>query len=153
MLTPEFAGELPGEHLPLATAQQRSPQILDLWESAPSSSRQDSAPWGSFLHVALKARWCFTEGVDYLVIDGAVKIVDPASGRLMDKTRWTDMLHQVFHLLQPICSGLLSHITHYDIMLRTLPPSCNADQHLASHDPFSCCSSCCPSLAVNLLAG
>ena len=51
------------------------------------------------MHVALKARWCFFKDVDYVIVDGAVKIVDQASGRLMEKTRWTDLLHQVRAIL------------------------------------------------------
>ena len=42
----------------------------------------------------LKAYTMFTKDVDYVVIDGQVKIVDEQTGRIMEGRRWSDGLHQ-----------------------------------------------------------
>ncbi|MDP5121452.1 MAG: preprotein translocase subunit SecA [Spirosomaceae bacterium] len=42
----------------------------------------------------LKAYTVFEKDVDYVVMDGKVKIVDEQTGRIMDGRRWSDGLHQ-----------------------------------------------------------
>ncbi len=43
---------------------------------------------------ALKAQSLFKKDVDYIVIDGEVKIVDEFTGRIMEGRRWSEGLHQ-----------------------------------------------------------
>ncbi len=43
---------------------------------------------------ALKAQSLFKKDVDYVVIDGEVKIVDEFTGRIMEGRRWSEGLHQ-----------------------------------------------------------
>ncbi len=42
----------------------------------------------------LKAYAMFTKDVDYVIVDGKVKIVDESTGRIMEGRRWSDGLHQ-----------------------------------------------------------
>ena len=42
----------------------------------------------------LKAYAMFAKDVDYVIIDGKVKIVDEGTGRIMEGRRWSDGLHQ-----------------------------------------------------------
>ena len=42
----------------------------------------------------LKAYAMFSKDVDYVIIDGKVKIVDEGTGRIMEGRRWSDGLHQ-----------------------------------------------------------
>ncbi len=46
------------------------------------------------LQQALKAQFMFHRDVDYVVIDGEVKIVDEFTGRIMEGRRYSDGLHQ-----------------------------------------------------------
>ncbi|HEY3613874.1 MAG TPA: preprotein translocase subunit SecA [Gaiellales bacterium] len=43
---------------------------------------------------ALKAESLYSNGVEYLVVDGEVKIVDEFTGRIMEGRRWSEGLHQ-----------------------------------------------------------
>ena len=97
---------MPGEVLPLALKEDRPPSVMDLWYGGP----EGETPWGTHLAMALQARWSVRKDVDYVIIDGKAKIVDQASGRLMEKTRWANQLHQVSSAcrvpgLQGPCSG------------------------------------------------
>ncbi|MCS6813244.1 MAG: preprotein translocase subunit SecA, partial [Cyanobacteria bacterium] len=51
-------------------------------------------PWAHFVFNAIKAKELFTEGVNYIVADGEVLIVDEFTGRVMLGRRWSDGLHQ-----------------------------------------------------------
>ena len=42
----------------------------------------------------LKAYAMFQKDVDYVIVDGKVKIVDESTGRIMEGRRWSDGLHQ-----------------------------------------------------------
>ena len=42
----------------------------------------------------LKAYAMFAKDVDYVIIDGTIKIVDEGTGRIMEGRRWSDGLHQ-----------------------------------------------------------
>ena len=42
----------------------------------------------------LKAYAMFAKDVDYVIIDGKIKIVDEGTGRIMEGRRWSDGLHQ-----------------------------------------------------------
>ncbi len=46
------------------------------------------------LHQLLKAYTLFENGVEYVVLDGQVKIVDEQTGRIMEGRRYSDGLHQ-----------------------------------------------------------
>ncbi|MGN1361772.1 MAG: preprotein translocase subunit SecA [Eggerthellaceae bacterium] len=46
------------------------------------------------LQQALKAQFLFKRDVDYVVMDGEVKIVDENTGRIMEGRRWSEGLHQ-----------------------------------------------------------
>ena len=46
------------------------------------------------LQQALKAEFLFHRDVDYVVMDGEVKIVDEFTGRIMEGRRWSEGLHQ-----------------------------------------------------------
>ncbi len=46
------------------------------------------------LQQALKAQFLFHRDVDYVVMDGEVKIVDEFTGRIMEGRRWSEGLHQ-----------------------------------------------------------
>ena len=46
------------------------------------------------LQQALKAQFLFHRDIDYVVIDGEVKIVDEFTGRIMEGRRWSEGLHQ-----------------------------------------------------------
>ena len=43
---------------------------------------------------ALRAESLYNNGVEYLVVDGEVKIVDEFTGRIMEGRRWSEGLHQ-----------------------------------------------------------
>ena len=46
------------------------------------------------VHQLLKAYTLFDKDVEYVVLDGAVKIVDEQTGRILDGSRYSDGLHQ-----------------------------------------------------------
>ena len=46
------------------------------------------------IHQLLKAYSLFENNVDYVIMDGQVKIVDEQTGRIMEGRRWSDGLHQ-----------------------------------------------------------
>jgi len=50
--------------------------------------------WPHLVDNALKANFLYKEGVNYVVQEGAVVIVDEFTGRLMDGRQWSDGLHQ-----------------------------------------------------------
>lgn len=54
-----------------------------------------SLAWGSFLLTALKAQLCYTRNRDYICKGGEVIIISDATGRLVEKSRWTAEIHQV----------------------------------------------------------
>ncbi len=53
-----------------------------------------SGQLANHLHQALKAQFLFHRDVDYVVIDGEVKIVDEFTGRIMEGRRYSEGLHQ-----------------------------------------------------------
>ncbi|MDR2197309.1 MAG: preprotein translocase subunit SecA [Coriobacteriales bacterium] len=46
------------------------------------------------LQQALRAQFLYKKDVDYVVVDGEVKIVDEFTGRIMEGRRWSEGLHQ-----------------------------------------------------------
>ena len=53
-----------------------------------------SGQLSNHLQQALKAQFLFKKGVDYIVVDGEVKIVDEFTGRVMEGRRYSEGLHQ-----------------------------------------------------------
>ncbi|MBQ3106044.1 MAG: preprotein translocase subunit SecA, partial [Eggerthellaceae bacterium] len=53
-----------------------------------------SAQLANHLQQALKAEFLFKRDVDYVVVDGEVKIVDEFTGRIMEGRRYSEGLHQ-----------------------------------------------------------
>ena len=66
--------------------QQRKDEILQNY-----SIKQERV---HTIHQLLKAYSLFENNVDYVIMDGAVKIVDEQTGRIMEGRRWSDGLHQ-----------------------------------------------------------
>jgi SecA preprotein cross-linking domain len=58
--------------------------------------------WGTYLVAAMHAQFILERDVHYLVNDGEVQILDPATGRVRPATRWPDKMHQV---RSPVCNG------------------------------------------------
>ena len=53
-----------------------------------------SGQLANHLQQALRAQFLFHRDVDYVVLDGEVKIVDEFTGRIMEGRRWSEGLHQ-----------------------------------------------------------
>ena len=53
-----------------------------------------SGQLANHLQQALKAQFLFHRDIDYVVVDGEVKIVDEFTGRIMEGRRWSEGLHQ-----------------------------------------------------------
>ncbi len=53
-----------------------------------------SGQLSNHLQQALRAQFLFKRDVDYVVVDGEVKIVDESTGRIMEGRRYSDGLHQ-----------------------------------------------------------
>ncbi len=53
-----------------------------------------SGQLANHLQQALKAQFLFHKDIDYVVVDGEVKIVDEFTGRIMEGRRWSEGLHQ-----------------------------------------------------------
>jgi preprotein translocase subunit SecA len=51
-------------------------------------------PWAHYIFNAIKAQELYTNGVNYIVRDGEIVIVDEFTGRILTGRRWSDGLHQ-----------------------------------------------------------
>jgi preprotein translocase subunit SecA len=51
-------------------------------------------PWAHYVFNAIKAKELYTNGVNYIVRDGEIVIVDEFTGRILNGRRWSDGLHQ-----------------------------------------------------------
>ncbi|MCX7419183.1 MAG: accessory Sec system translocase SecA2 [Planctomycetia bacterium] len=51
-------------------------------------------PWDCYVVNALQAKFIFEQGVDYVVRNGEVQIVDQKTGRIFGERTWRDGLHQ-----------------------------------------------------------
>ena len=56
-------------------------------------------PWDTFVVNALQAKYVLQTGVDYVVRNGAVQIVDQKTGRIFSERSWRDGLHQAVEAL------------------------------------------------------
>ena len=78
--------DLEKENLDAATKEERKKEIYRNFSIA--SERIHT------VHQLLKAYTMFEEGVEYVIMDGKVKIVDEQTGRIMEGRRYSDGLHQ-----------------------------------------------------------
>ena len=51
-------------------------------------------PWDGYIVNALQAKYIFEQGVDYVIRNGEVQIVDQKTGRIFAERTWRDGLHQ-----------------------------------------------------------
>src|SRR5689334_3242 len=56
--------------------------------------RAENGTLVNHLHQSLKAESLYKKDVDYAVVDGEVKIIDEFTGRILDRRRWSEGLHQ-----------------------------------------------------------
>ena len=54
----------------------------------------ENLPWLHFIQAALKAHTLYRNGVNYLIEEGKVVIIDEHTGRKMPGRRWSDGIHQ-----------------------------------------------------------
>ncbi len=78
--------EIEHTDLPLAEKQQKKDELMA--EFATKSERVHT------VSQLLKAYTMFEKDVDYVIMDGKIKIVDESTGRIMEGRRWSDGLHQ-----------------------------------------------------------
>lgn len=78
--------EIEKSSLPLEEKQQKKDEILEQY--AIKAERVHT------VNQLLKAYTLFEKDVDYVIMDGEVKIVDEQTGRIMEGRRWSDGLHQ-----------------------------------------------------------
>ncbi|MCQ2169631.1 MAG: preprotein translocase subunit SecA [Bacteroidales bacterium] len=76
------------EHLDLSLAEKQAKKDELQAEFAVKSERVHT------MIQLLKAYTMFEKDVDYVIMDGKVKIVDESTGRIMEGRRWSDGLHQ-----------------------------------------------------------
>ena len=76
------------EHSALSTAERQAKKDELMEDFALKSERVHT------MLQLLKAYSMFEKDVDYIIIDGKVKIVDEQTGRIMEGRRWSDGLHQ-----------------------------------------------------------
>jgi preprotein translocase subunit SecA len=69
------------------------PQFV--WTLAvPAVLWSSSNAWGRFLNQAVRAVHAFHKDVDYIVRDGEIVVIDTATGRERERSRWQSGLHQ-----------------------------------------------------------
>ena len=76
------------EHSALSTAERQAKKDELMEDFALKSERVHT------MLPLLKAYSMFEKDVDYIIVDGKVKIVDEQTGRIMEGRRWSDGLHQ-----------------------------------------------------------
>lgn len=84
-------------HVDLANRQIRltdagRAHVFDWLERHPLGELRRS--WDSYLVNALQAQYIFEQGVDYVIRNGEVQIVDQKTGRIFSERTWRDGLHQ-----------------------------------------------------------
>ena len=67
----------------------------DIWHLAvPTILWSSSKAWGRFLNQAVRAVHAFHKDVDYIVRGGEIVVIDTATGRERERSRWQSGLHQ-----------------------------------------------------------
>ena len=67
----------------------------DVWHLAvPAVLWSSSKAWGRFLNQAVRAVHVFQKDVDYIVRGGEIVVIDTATGRERERSRWQSGLHQ-----------------------------------------------------------
>ncbi len=59
-------------------------------------------PWNEYVLNALQAHFCFFRDVHYIIREGNVEIIDPASGRIFADRTWRDGLHQAIQAKEQV---------------------------------------------------
>ncbi|WIA41723.1 hypothetical protein OEZ86_009068 [Tetradesmus obliquus] len=95
--------EQPGVVFRAAVREGRPATLMDLWE--------DDVPWGNMAITALKAYQYYTCGVQYIVRDGQVVIVDESTGRVRPISRYSGGLHQAIEAKEDVEVKPDSHAT------------------------------------------
>jgi len=58
--------------------------------------------WGRYINQALRASYAFQKNIDYIVRDGEVVVIDSATGRERQRSRWQSGLHQALEAKEMI---------------------------------------------------
>uniref|UniRef100_A0A383VIS3 chloroplast protein-transporting ATPase n=1 Tax=Tetradesmus obliquus TaxID=3088 RepID=A0A383VIS3_TETOB len=95
--------EQPGVVFRAAVREGRPATLMDLWE--------DDVPWGNMAITSLKAYQYYTCGVQYIVRDGQVVIVDESTGRVRPISRYSGGLHQAIEAKEDVEVKPDSHAT------------------------------------------
>ena len=67
----------------------------DVWHLAvPTILWSSSKAWGRFLNQSVRAVHAFHKDVDYIVRGGEIVVIDTATGRERERSRWQSGLHQ-----------------------------------------------------------
>ena len=64
--------------------------------------RQLLRPWTTYVETALRAMFQFNRGVDYVVRDGEVQIVDQSTGKIFEDRSWQDGLQQAIEAKESV---------------------------------------------------
>ena len=78
---------------------------------------------------ALKAESLYQRDVDYVVMDGEVKIVDEFTGRIMEGRRWSEGLHQAIEAKEGVADQRGARHARDDHAPELLPPLREARRH------------------------
>ncbi|GMH33537.1 hypothetical protein BSKO_01371 [Bryopsis sp. KO-2023] len=74
-----------------------------LWEGSPGGSgRTSNQAWGPYLTNAFKAAEFYIKGRDYIVSDGRVIIIDESTGRMRERSRYEEGLHQALEAKEKV---------------------------------------------------
>ena len=71
------------------------PPQHNVWHLAvPAVLWSSSNAWGRFINQAVRAVHAFHKDVDYIVRGGEIVVIDTATGRERERSRWQSGLHQ-----------------------------------------------------------
>ena len=78
--------------------------------------------WAEYVELALCAQLLLRRDVDYVVVDGAVQIVDGSTGRIFSDRTWQDGLHQAVEAKEGVPITAERHALAQITRQRVLPP-------------------------------
>lgn len=124
----ETIGELFGLRiLPRAHVTQ-----LQLQAAAPAVLWTGAVSWGNYITQALRAEWLYQRNVHYLVKNGKITIIDIASGREKESSRWQSGLHQAVEAKEQRYDGSVKiSLPSYDRQRTTFQSLFNCYQRLS----------------------